>query len=99
MPHVVWTLRALKDARRLRAFLAEKNPQAASRAIATIRQRAKNLADFPQSGRVVRREGPELRELLVSFGYSAYVLRYRIEGSTIAIVAVRHGRERDFIAT
>jgi plasmid stabilization system protein ParE len=93
---VIWTLPALRDARRLRAFLAETNPQAASRAIATIRQRAKNLADFPQSGRAVPGVDLELRELLVSFGHGAYVLRYRNEGDAITILAVRHGRERDF---
>jgi plasmid stabilization system protein ParE len=93
---VVWTLPALRDARRLRAFLAEKNPEAASRAIATIRARAKDLSKFPRAGRVVPGVMPELRELLVLFGNGGYVLRYRNDADVIAILAVRHGRERGF---
>jgi hypothetical protein len=39
---------------------------------------------------------PELRELLVLFGNGGYVLRYRNDADVIAILAVRHGRERGF---
>lgn len=97
MPRVVWTPRALADARRLSAFLAEKNPEVANRAVTTIRERVMALSEFPQVGRLVPGVTPELRELLVVFGHSGYVVPYRNDGNVIAILAVRHGREKGFV--
>jgi plasmid stabilization system protein ParE len=34
------------------------------------------------------------RELVLPFGAGAYVLRYRIEGETIVMIRVWHGREQ-----
>jgi plasmid stabilization system protein ParE len=40
--------------------------------------------------------GQLVRELLVLFGQGGYVLRYRADADVVAILAVRHGREKGF---
>jgi plasmid stabilization system protein ParE len=39
---------------------------------------------------------PEFREQFVRFGGSGYVVLYRYDGSQVAILAVRHGREAGY---
>jgi hypothetical protein len=39
---------------------------------------------------------PEFREWFVRFGDSGYVALYRYDGSLIAILAVRHGKEAGY---
>jgi plasmid stabilization system protein ParE len=99
MPSVVWTRQALLDARRLHAFLAEKDPEVAGRAIDTLMERVTELATFPRLGRLVPNTSRELRELLVLFGQGGYIVRYRRNQNRIAILAVRHGREKQFAPT
>jgi plasmid stabilization system protein ParE len=42
-------------------------------------------------------DNPFLRELIVAFGASGYVVQYEIEGMTgVNILAVRHQREDDY---
>jgi plasmid stabilization system protein ParE len=78
---------------RLHRFLASKNPDAARRAVATIRQGVKALRAHPEIGRPVEGMMPEFREWVIEFGRSAYVALYHFHGRQIVILAVRHGRE------
>jgi hypothetical protein len=49
----------------------------------------------PRIGRPV--EGmPDCRELIIPFGSSGYVLRYRLAGDKVLIHAVKHGKEAGF---
>ncbi len=50
------------------------------------------LAEFPDRGR----RGPiaNFRELVVAFGRSAYVLRYRVGEAEVLITRIRHAREQ-----
>jgi plasmid stabilization system protein ParE len=57
-----------------------------------IRGSAARLLDHPRIGRRMDDE-TERRELILPFRAGAYVLRYRIEGETIVILRVWHGRE------
>jgi plasmid stabilization system protein ParE len=41
-------------------------------------------------------EQPDERELLIAFGDSGYVARYRLEGSTVLVLAIRHAREAGY---
>ncbi len=80
------------DLDRLYDFLAPKNPDAAERAMATIRQGMKSIRQDTVIG--VRLNDPSgHRDLIVRFGKGAYILRYRIEGDTVFVTRIWHSRE------
>ena len=78
---------------RLRAFLRPKNPEAASRATATIRKRLKILESYPEVGRPIDDVSPDIQEWSIAFGNSGYIALYRFDGREVVILAVRHARE------
>ena len=84
---------ARSDVMRLRNFLEAKNPRAAIRATQTIWAALQRLEQFPESGRVT--DDPRIRQLVVPFGASGYVVRYTIVPDNRAILVTRiwHGRE------
>jgi plasmid stabilization system protein ParE len=96
MPQLVWTPPALADVSRLHSFLLSKSPDAASRAVRTIRQGVRLLGQHPEIGRPVEELPPEFREWVIEFGHGAYVALYRYDGRQIVILAVRHGREAGY---
>ena len=85
---------AIADLDRLRAFLAGKNPAAAQRAAATIIAAIQSLDTSPDRGRPTGTAG--VRELIVPFGHSAYVLRYSHGpgANEVLILRIWHGREQ-----
>lgn len=93
MPHLIWTPAALADVQRLYRFLAPENADAARRAVKTIRSGVKILAHQPHVGRPVEDMDAEFREWLIDFGSSGYLVLYRLDGSRISILAVRHQKE------
>jgi toxin ParE1/3/4 len=84
---------AALDVERLRKFLAFKSSRAADRAIEKIWAAALRLLDFPNSGAPKGRAG--VRQIVVRYGASAYVLRYAIlaESGDVLILRIWHGRE------
>jgi plasmid stabilization system protein ParE len=84
---------AVADLERLHAFLANRNPAAAHRAIAALITAIQSLDMFPERGRPSGT--PNVRELIVPFGRSAYVLRYSYSAmeNEIVIIRIWHGRE------
>jgi plasmid stabilization system protein ParE len=91
VPRVAWLPEALRDIECLNDFLAEKNPQAARNAVLCIQAAARQLESFPEIGKPLR-DGR--RELFAAFGAGAYVLRYRLEtGSQAVIIRAWHTRE------
>ena len=96
MTSVIRTPAALRDVPRLHVFLASKNREAARRAIRAIRHGVKALRTHPEIGLPVDEMPPEFREQFVRFGGSGYVVLYRYDGSQVAILAVRHGREAGY---
>jgi len=93
MPRLIWSPPALRDVQRLHRFLADKNCDAARRAVKSIRDGIRIITDHPQVGRPVADMEPEFREWLIGFGDSGYVALYRYDGRTAVILAVRHQRE------
>jgi toxin ParE1/3/4 len=91
MATVRWTQRAEDDVRAIHDFIARDSPQAAEALVERILTATERLSSFPESGRVVP-EFPALgyREIIVS----SYRVLYRLEGNTVWIVAVVHGRRR-----
>lgn len=93
MPRLIWSPAALRDVQRLYRFLAEKNSDAAKRAVKTIRDSVKILASQPGIGRPADEMEPVYREWVIDFGDSGYVALYRFDGETAVILAVRHQLE------
>ena len=96
MPSVKFADGALRDLRRLRAFLQHKNPIASQKAAATIVQSVQILQQHPQIGRPVEDMEPEYRELIIGFGHYGYAVLYRLDGDTVIVVAIRHQLEAGY---
>lgn len=96
MPHLIWTPKAASHIQRLHRFLADKDADAARRAVAAIRAGVKILAHQPHIGRPIDDMGPEFREWLIDFGNSGYVVLYHFKQETVAILTVRHQKEAGY---
>jgi len=92
------TPEALDDLQRLQAFLIERDPSAAARAIDAIEDAFKLLEQSPFSCRKAwPGNQPLLRELLVPYGQAGYLALFEIDGpGQVTILAVRHQREEDY---
>ena len=90
---MIWSPAALHDVQRLYRFLAEKNADAAKRAVKTIRDGMKIIALQPGIGRPAEELDAEYREWPIDFGDSGYVVLYRYNKQTAVVLAVRHQRE------
>lgn len=95
MAQIVYSRNAAANIERLFRFLAAKNPDAAQRATRAIRAKIRFLVRHPRLGRIDH-EQPDERELLIPFGESGYLARYRLEGSSVVILAIRHAREAGY---
>jgi len=94
---VLFAPTALLDLERLRDFLRPKNPAAARRAAQVIINTIKILESNPQVGRsVAGMDDLAYRELLIDFGDSGYVARYRLTDAAVIVLAVRHQKEAGF---
>jgi plasmid stabilization system protein ParE len=98
MAQISYSRNAISSLDRLHRFLAEKNPDAAARAINTIVDRLAAFEDLPRLG-PVDQDRPDLRQLFIPFGAAGYVARYRISGDTVIVLAIRHMREAGYVDT
>ena len=96
MPQVIFAPSAIRDLERLRELLRPKNPAAAKRAGQSIIKAVKVLGPQPQIGRPVPDMSEQYREWPIDFGDSGYVARYRFDGETVTILAVRHQKEAGY---
>jgi toxin ParE1/3/4 len=85
------TSTANRDLARLVDFLVDKNPAAALRAYDTLEAAIRSLDEFSERGRIG--PAPDLRELIVPFGSSAYVVQYRVDPVAVVVARIFHGRE------
>jgi toxin ParE1/3/4 len=85
-----WLNAALSDLRAIKAYIAEENPQAADRVIASIRSEANVLVKQPNIGRVGRIF--DTRELVIS--HYPYIVAYREQSGDVEILAVVHTSRR-----
>lgn len=92
---IEWLVPAVLDLQRLREFILPHNAEAARRAVKVIRAAVAVLETNPLIGKSVE-DMPDYRDLVVPFGSAGYLLRYRIQGDTAYIVAVRHGKEAGY---
>jgi plasmid stabilization system protein ParE len=96
VPRLIWSPPALLDMQRLHRFLADKSPDAARRAVNSIREGMKVISRQPGMGRPAEELEPEFREWLIDFGESGYVVLYRFEGQNAVILAIRHQKEAGY---
>lgn len=92
---IEWLESAIYDLQRLRDFIVPHNREAAQRAFKIIRAAVVPLEMNPRIGKPVE-DLPDYHDLIIPFGSSGYVLRYRIQGDTIFIIAVKHGKEAGY---
>lgn len=95
MAQVVYSRRARASLERLHDFLAEKNPDAARRAIAAILEKLRALEQFPRLG-PADPDRPDVRQLFMPFGAAGYVARYRLDDDIVVVLAIRHSREAGY---
>lgn len=86
---VSWSPAALDDVDSIAEYIHRDSPSYASAVVDKLLDVARNLATFPNAGRIV----PELDDETIRerFVYS-YRLIYRVRGSEVLVVAVVHGR-------
>ena len=84
---------AVEDVERLRSFLDQNNPDAARRALASIWTAIDRLQEFLDLGTTT--EDADIRQIVVRFGSSGYIVRYAAlpRTSDILITRIWHGRE------
>nr|WP_175800652.1 type II toxin-antitoxin system RelE/ParE family toxin [Burkholderia anthina] len=88
---------AREDLVRLYRYLLEHDVDAAARAAQAIECGVAMLRLFPFTCRKIDERNPFLRELIVSFSTSGYVLLFEIESAEhVTILAVRHQRDEDY---
>ena len=92
---IEWLYSAILDLQRLRDFILPHNVDAAQRAVRTIRAAVTPLVANPRMGKPVE-DLPDYHDIVIPFGASGYLLRYRIQGNTVYVVAVKHGKEAGF---
>jgi plasmid stabilization system protein ParE len=95
MPRLILTPEAIADLQRVRDFLAQRSPEAAAKAQATLVEHLEKVQRFPAIYRPVPHR-PDEREAVIAFGSYGYVLRYRHDTAAdlVAVLRVWHQREQ-----
>jgi toxin ParE1/3/4 len=86
-----WTEAARTDLRAIHGFYVDRSPAGAERVVGAILKAANGLMTFPLLGKVGSIEGTRERIL----GRHPYRIVYKIEGTTIVILRVRHSSHQD----
>jgi toxin ParE1/3/4 len=86
---IVWLLAAVQDAIHIRTYIAEEDPQAASKIADRFDRAISKLATMPSLGRQGRIFGT--RELVINA--TSYIVVYRVRDNRIEILRVLHGRQ------
>ena len=88
---------ARDDLVRLYQFQLERDVTVADRALQALRKGMELLQEFPFTCRKAAADNPFLRELIVPFGASGYVVLFEIEDQqTVTVLAIRHQLEDDY---
>jgi len=90
---LVYSQEAVADLTRLRDFIANHSPTAATRIAADLVARIDGLCAFPEMGRSVS-QAPE-PDSIRDFIFGRYVVRYTVQGTALVILRVWHHLEGD----
>ena len=88
---LVYSQDAIADLTRLRTFIAENDPAAASRIAADLVTRINSLCAFPEMGRSVP-QAP-VPDSIRDFIFGKYVVRYTVRGGALVILRIWHHYE------
>ena len=78
---------AVLDVERVRSFLDRSNPEAARRALSLIWTTVEKLQEFPALGTPTK--DPDIRQIVIRFGSSGYIVRYAVIAGTGDILEAR----------
>ncbi len=88
---LVYTDEAIGDLKRLREFIAEHNPMAATRIASELVGKIELLLGFPKMGTPV--EMAPVPDSVRDMIFGKYVVRYSVHASAVIILRVWHGLE------
>ncbi|PKL96186.1 MAG: plasmid stabilization protein [Gammaproteobacteria bacterium HGW-Gammaproteobacteria-8] len=88
---LMFSATAVADLERLRRFIEEHDPDAASRVAGRLIEQIDHLRRFPELGRSV--EQAPVPESLRDVIFGNYVIRYSIHAGTIVVLKVWHQAE------
>lgn len=88
---ILFAADAVEDVGRLRSFLDHNSPDATPRALAAICAAIDRLQEFPNLG--MPTADPDIRQIVIRFGASGYIVRYAVLSPDILITRIWHGRE------
>lgn len=88
---LIYSADAVNDLKRLRAFIAEKSPTAASQIGRDFVRRIDNICQFPEIGRPVRLapDPSSVREMI----FGKYIVRYTPRDDIVIILRIWHHLE------
>jgi toxin ParE1/3/4 len=87
---IVWSPLAVDRVVEIAEYIAIHNLDAAEDWVDTVFRRVRELGNFPESGRIVPETASEnIRELI----HGNYRIIYRLEGKTLYVLTVRHGKQ------
>ena len=87
---VRYTPRAFADLENIRVYIAQFNPEAASRVIATIELLVNGLTDFPETGH----PAPDLDARVLHSARFPYRIYYRLRSNEVSVLHIRHTSRR-----
>jgi plasmid stabilization system protein ParE len=82
---------AERDLDRLVAFMVKLDQRAADKRERGLREALRRLGERPFLGRPGKR--PNMRERVLKFGRSSYLIRYRVTDDAVVITRIWHGKE------
>ncbi len=89
--NVHWTDTAIEHLEAIQAYIGKTSPDYALRVVERLVRRSEQIAEFPESGRVVREfEIPQIREVLEV----PYRIVYYIKPGQIDVLAVLHSAQQ-----
>jgi plasmid stabilization system protein ParE len=94
---IKYTQDALEDLDRLYTYLVQYDLALAERAYVAVQLAISSLERLPLIHRMAKGGDPKLREMVIAFGNTGYVVLYRIVSDDLLTVAsIRHQREDDY---
>ncbi|WP_454856145.1 type II toxin-antitoxin system RelE/ParE family toxin [Rhizobium binxianense] len=89
---IIWTERARKARQQAVAYIAAQNRAAAVIVLDEISQQTARLRDYPEMGRIGRRQ--KTRELVISRTPFIVIYRYLPKSETVEIMRLLHGAQK-----
>ena len=88
---VHWTATAIDHLRHIHAYIGQSSPEYALRVVDRLTRRSQQIAQFPESGRIVpEADLPQIREVMEG----PYRIMYHITPDRVDIIAVIHGSQQ-----